>query len=126
MGKTQALRGAIMAQLNRTPGATYHKRAPKDAKFPYKVYELQRAELGDLSRDDISLVIDIWDRAVDSKAVEDIADQLESNLRAVNIPGETVFPTFFRDGRFPIEDEDKDIQRIQLTFLVQLYEGGTI
>ena len=125
MSKTTDLRKVITTELNKAQGSTYYRRAPDNASFPYKVFTLQNVSLGDLSRDDFSLVVDVWDRAADPKTAERIADRIEAILNAVNLPQNTIFPTFFRDSRLVIDDDDKDIQRIQLSFLIQMYEGGT-
>lgn len=121
MGKTAELRKLITTQLNTTPGAAYYRRAPADAVYPYKTFDLSRVDLGDLSRDDYELQVDIWDHAADPKAVDEIADSLEDIFNDKNLPQTNILPTFFRSSRYPVEDPDKDIQHLQLTFLVELY-----
>ena len=76
----------------------------------------------DSTRDDFDLVVDIWDRSPDQKTVEEIADQTEALFNASTIPLPPIFPTFFRDSRTNIDDPDKELQHIQLHFIVQLYE----
>lgn len=122
MGKTTALRGLINAQLQTVPGETYHKRATATATYPYKTFLLEGIDFPDGTRDDFDLVIDIWDRSPDQKAVEDIADQIERMFNVANIPHPPIYPTFFRDGRNNLDDPDKTLQHIQLRFVVQLYE----
>ena len=121
MSKTKALRKLITEQLRTTSGAVYHRQAPKDAAFPYKVFALSSAAFVD-SRDDQVLDVDIWDRATDTKIVEDIADQVEALFRDTNLPAPPIYPTFFRDARYVLDDPDKNLQHIQLRFIVQLYE----
>lgn len=123
MGKTTDLRKAIKAELDLTQGATYYRRAPADATMPYKVFDLRTINLGDTSRDDISLDVDIWDLSKDPKSVEDIADAIESLLNGLNLPQATVLPTFYRETRAMVDDPDKNIQHILLTFTVQNYEN---
>lgn len=122
MSKTADLRELITTKLGTVNGGTYHRIAPKDAAYPYKTFELASVNLGDLSRDDITLDVDIWDHAIDSKSVEEIADGIEDVFNDVNLPQTTILPTFFRESRLVIDDPDKDIQHIRLTFLVELYE----
>lgn len=122
MSKTTMLRGLIRGQLQTVPGETYHKAADKDAKYPYKTYCLSSINYLDSTRDDYDLVVDIWDRSPDQKTVEEIADQIEALFNVANIPSPPIFPTFFRDGRNNIDDPDKNLQHIQLRFIVQLYE----
>ena len=122
MGKTTALRGLIREQLQTVPGTTYHKAASAKADYPYKTYVLESINFPDSTRDDYDLVIDIWDRSPDQKTVEEIADQIEQLFNVANLPKPPIYPTFFRDGRNNLEDPDKDLQHIQLHFIVQLYE----
>ncbi len=121
MGKTADLRKLIIAQLNTLTGSTYYRRAPSTAGYPYKVFDLSRVDLGDPTRDDFELQVDIWDHAADPKAVDEIADQMEILFNGKNLPQPTILPTFFKSSRYPVEDPDKDIQHTQLTFLVELY-----
>lgn len=122
MSKTAALRGLIREQLQTVQGETYHKRATASAVYPYKTYQLEGINFLDSTRDDFDLVIDIWDRSPDQKTVEEIADQIERLFNVANIPRPPIYPTFFRDGRNNLDDPDKNLQHIQLHFIVQLYE----
>lgn len=122
MSKTTALRGLIRDQLQTVPGVTYHKTAIRDAEYPYKTFILEGINFPDSTRADFDLTVDIWDRSPDQKTVEEIADQIEALFNASNIPSPPIFPTFFRDGRYNLDDPDKGLQHIQLRFVVQLYE----
>lgn len=122
MSKTTALRALIREQLQTVQGDTYHKKATPNAAYPYKTYRLGRINFADSTRDDYDLEVDIWDRSPDQKTVEEIADQIEALFNASNIPRPPIFPTFFRDGRNNLDDPDKELQHIQLHFIVQLYE----
>lgn len=122
MSKTAALRRLIMKKMQTTQGETYHRTAPKDAAFPYKTYSLTSVAFFDRLRDDFELEVDIWTREKDWKAIEEIADQVEALFNDANLPEPPIYPTFFRDARFSLDDPDKTLQHIQLRFLVQLYE----
>lgn len=122
MSKTLALRKLIIEKLQTVSGGSYHRTAPKDAAFPYKTFSLTSGAFPDSLRDDLELEVDIWDRAKDWKAVEEIADQIEALFNDANLPQENIFPTFFRENRYSLDDPDKNLQHIQLRFLVQLYE----
>lgn len=122
MSKTLYLRGLIANQLRAVQGGTYHKKATDTAEYPYKVYTLRGINFPDSTRSDYDLTVDIWDRSPDTKAVEEIADQIETLFNAANIPSRPIYPTFFRDGRNTIDDPDKELQHLQLRFIVQLYE----
>lgn len=121
MDKTKALRRLVQTQLQTAPGGTYHRTAPKDAAYPYKTFTLKSATFTD-ARDDMDLDVDIWDRSLDPKTAESIADQIEALFRDANLPAPPIYPTFYRDARYTLDDPDKNLQHIQLRFLVQLYE----
>ena len=122
MSKTAALRKLIREQLQTVAGETHYKRATPTTAYPYKTYLLESINFPDGTRDDFDLVIDIWDRSPDQKTVEEIADQIERLFNVANIPSPPIYPTFFRDGRNNLDDPDKNLQHIQLHFIVQLYE----
>ena len=126
MSKTAELRKLITEQLNTVPGATYYRRARDNASYPYKTFALSRIALGDLSRDDHDLCIDIWDRSADPKTVDSIADSIEELLNAANLPQSTILPTFYRDSRYPVDEDDKLLQHVQLHITIQNYttQGG--
>lgn len=122
MSKTLILRRVIVGELQNTPGETYHRTAPKDAAFPYKTYSLTSVAFPNSLRDDFELEVDIWARAEDWKAVEEIADEIEARFNDANLPQPPIYPTFFRENRYNLDDPDKTLQHIQLRFTVQLYE----
>lgn len=122
MAKTKTLRKLITTKLQTVPGGTYHKRAPKDAAYPYKTFKLTSVAFPNTDRDDLELEIDIWDRAPDPKASEDIADQIEALFNGQIYPEPPIYPAFYRENRYDLDDPDKTLQHIQLRFLVQLHE----
>lgn len=121
MSKTADLRRLVTAQLNAVSGETYYRYAKPDAVYPYKTFELSRISLDDLNRDDVDLCVDIWDHSTDSKTVDAIADVLEDLFNGENLPQDHILPTFFRESRYPVNEDDKDIQHIQMHFTVQNY-----
>lgn len=124
MNRTTELRGTCKQLLDRVQGGTFYRLAPTDTEFPYKTFDLSSINLGDLSRCDYILTVDLWDLAEDPKAVEAMADELEDEINALNVPQTGILPTFFRETRGNIEDPDKNIQHIRLSYSVQLYERG--
>lgn len=122
MSKTEELRKVIKAQLDNTPGQTFAYDAPKDANFPYKVFTLKSVDLGDFYRDDIIMDVDIWDNSDDFKQAEIIADSVENIFNCKSYPSGNVFPTFFREDRKTVPDNQ--LQHILLTFTIQNYYTG--
>lgn len=121
MSKTASLRKVVKAQLDTIRGGTYYRRTDTDKAYPYKTFTLSRVNLGDSARDDFNLTVDVWDLSPDSKTVDEIADNIEDLFNVNNLPQADILPTFFRDSRYPVDDPEKDIQHVQLNFLVQLY-----
>jgi hypothetical protein len=122
MAKTKTLRKLIMTKLQTVPGGTFHKRAPKDAAYPYKTFTLTSAAFPNVDRDDLDLEVDLWARAEDPKILEDIADQIEAMFNGQIYPEPPIYPAFYREARYDLDDPDKTLQHIQLRFLVQLHE----
>ena len=121
MSKTKALRKLVNERLQTVPGETYHRHAQSTATYPYKVFRLTSVNFTE-ARDDLEMEIDVWDRSVDPKIAEDIADQIEKMFSNANLPNAPIFPTFFRENRQTLDDPDKTLHHIQLRFQVQLYE----
>ena len=121
MSKTRLLRKLVKGKLQTVQGGTYHRKAPKDADYPYKTFVISGVTFTD-ARDDMELEVDIWDRTIDPKTVEDIADQVETMFSSANLPAPPIYPTFFRENRYTLDDPDKNLQHIQLRFIVQLYK----
>lgn len=121
MSKTTDLRKLVNGKLRTVPGGTYHKKATADASYPYKTFRLESAAFPNLDRDDIELEVDLWDRSPDPKRLEEIADQVEALFDGQVYPAPPIYPAFFRENRYDLEDPDKSLQHIQLRFLVQLH-----
>ena len=124
MSKTAALRKLVREELQTVQGETYHKKPSATAKYPYKVFRLSSVVFPDSTRDDLELEVDIWDRNTsdDPKLAEEIADQIEALFNTAIKPQPPLFPAFFRENRYDLEDPDKTLQHIQLRFTVQLHE----
>ena len=123
MSKTIALRKIIKSKIDSVV-KSYYRTADKGALFPHAVCDFENIDLGDLHRDDLILVVDLWGKGKDTSEIEEMADQLEEIFNAANLPGEEVLPTFYRISRKPIDDEDKTLIRRQLKFQIQNYFIG--
>ena len=123
MNKTNALRTIIQSNIDQIV-TSYYRKASKDKIYPHAVYDFENIDLDDISRDDLILVIDLWDHGEDTTQIEDLADAIETIFNAANMPNEEVLPTFYRTSRKPIDDEDKMIMHRQLKFQVQNYYIG--
>lgn len=123
MSKTIALREIIHKKINSVI-KSYYRIADAKSSYPHAVYDFENIDLGDINRDDLILVIDLWGKGKDTSPLEEMADQIEAMFNAANLPGAEVLPTFFRISRKPIDDEDKTLIHRQLKFQVQNYYIG--
>lgn len=121
ISKTASLRTLVTGLIRTLIPRVYYRRASNRADYPYAVFDFSRVDIGDPDLDIFDLCVDLWDRAESSSAIDDIADELEALLNRRNDPQDTILPTFFREARYPVDDPDKDIQHLQLTFMVELY-----
>ena len=109
----------ILDTLKSKHPRVYHENAPKNAEYPYIVFNINDGLKS--HRDDLILTIDIWDRNNSSMVIEDLADTIDKLLDEANLPNEFVLPTFYRQQRLKVEDPDKTLKRRQLRFNVQTY-----
>lgn len=123
MSKTNSLRKIIQSNIDSVVSC-YYRMADPGALYPHAVYDFENIDLGDINRDDLILIVDLWDKGNDTSRLEEMADQIEEKFNAANLPNEEVLPTFYRISRKPIDDEDKTIMRRQLKFQIQNYYIG--
>lgn len=123
MSKTNALRKIIQSNINPII-KTYYRTADAKANFPHAVYDFESIDLADINRDDLILIVDLWDKGKDTSRIEEKADRIEKIFNAANLPSEEVLPTFYRISRKPIDDEDKTLIHRQLKFQIQNYDIG--
>ncbi len=98
----------------------YHEEAPNNAKYPYIVFEITQG-LKNSMRDDLILMVDIWDRNKDTMPIEDLTDTIDKLFHEANLPSENVLPTFYRETRLKVDDPDKTLKRRQLRFAIHTY-----
>ena len=123
MSKTNSLRKIIQSNIDSVVSC-YYRMADSGALYPHAVYDFENIDLGDINRDDLILIVDLWDRGNNTSRIDEMADQIEEIFNAANLPNEEVLPTFYRISRKPIDDEDKTIMRRQLKFQIQNYYIG--
>ena len=120
ISKTNDLRKLVQEKLKTVTDRVYYKKADEKALYPHIVHVIERVNLIAEHRDDVSLVVDVWTKSVTD--ANELADSVESIFNRENLPQDTILPTFFMENRVDIEDEDKSISHIQMTFTVQNYE----
>lgn len=117
--KTNELRKFIQSKLE-TIAQSYYSKAKDDAMYPHLVFSFTNIDLDDFYRDDYFLIIDVWCKN-NQLLCEQYADDICDMLNAENLPQDSILPTFYRESRRNLLDEDKDINHIQLRFLIQNY-----
>ena len=120
--RTNDLKELVQAKLGTLDVSVYHEMAIDTAMYPHIVFSFERIELGDLSRQDYVLDVDLWDKTEDTTVVDDLADSMENLLQAENLPQDNVLPTFYLIDRKNILDPDKDIKHRLVRFQIQNYE----
>lgn len=121
--KTNSLRRLIQSKIETVIKCFYHV-ANVGESYPYAVYDFDTINLGDIYRDDLVLIVDIWGKGTDTSSIENFADEIEELFNCANLPDDNVLPTFYRISRTPVDDPDKTIIHRQLKFQIQNYYIG--
>ena len=121
MNKTIALQEIIHGNISSVVKCYYQTADPEEA-YRYAVYDFESVDLGDIHRDDLILIIDLWDKGTDTSWIESTADHIGKMFNAANLPNEHVLPTFYRISRRNVPDEDKSLLHRQLKFQIQNYD----
>lgn len=122
MSRTNDLAKVIQTRLKTVCSNVYHKNADADALYPHLVWSISNIDISDQNRDDHILTIDVWDMSTSSRIINDLCDDIEDLFHFQNLPQGTILPTFFPEGRNPVEDPDKKIRHEVMRFSIQNYE----
>lgn len=123
---TNELRQFIRNRLVSISGyQVYYQLGDEDAVFPHIVFQLDSASklMDDFNRRDYNLIIDIYFRKESRVDIENLCDNIIYQMDKYNVSHlPTILPTFIFTGYRVLIDEDKNIDRRQITFDVQTYE----
>ena len=119
--KTNDLKKLIQTKLKTLTTNVFFENATDNALYPHCVFSFNTVDLGDLSRQDYILYIDVWDKGKNSTAVDELCDKIETLLQGGNIPQTRILPTFYLMDRKSIPDEDKQIRHRLIRFQIQNY-----
>ena len=121
--RTNDLKKLIMSKLKIVASNVYYQLADEDALYPHVVFSFRNVDLGDLSRQDYVLSIDVWDKRQTTTQIDDLTDTIENMWQGQNLPQDNILPTFYlisrKDG---LPDEDKTIKHNLIEIQVQNYE----
>ena len=119
--RTNDLKKLIQTKLKTITTDVYYEVASDDALYPHIVFDFDSINLGDLSRQDYMLNIDVWSNGKNTKPIDDMCDSIEELLQGQNLPQENILPTFYLVDRRTVPDQDKDIKHRLIRFQVQNY-----
>ena len=120
--RTNDLKLLVQTKLKTVTTKVYHEIADEKAMYPHIVFSFRRIDLGDLSRQDYVLQVDVWDKGNSTTQVDNLADSVEKLLQAKNLPQTSILPTFYLIDEQNIPDDDKTIRHRRIQFQVQNYE----
>lgn len=122
MSRTNDLKKLIQTKLKTLAMNVYYEIAADNALYPHVVFTFDSIDLGDLSREDYMLNVDVWDKGKSTTAIDDLCDSIENLLQAENLPQTHILPTFYLVDRRNVPDEDKAIKHRVIRFQIQNYE----
>ena len=120
--RTNQLKKLIQTKVKTLTTDVYFEVAKDNALYPHIVFDFSQVNLGDLSREDFRLDVHVWDKGTSTTAIDDLCDSVEDLFDALNDPQTDILPTFYKELRTTIEDEDKKIRHRVIRFQVQNYE----
>lgn len=119
--RTNDLKKLITQKLKTLTNNVFYEQATDNALYPHLVFSFRTIDLGDLSRQDYVLEVDVWDKGTSTVQVDELSDRVEDLLQAENLPQENILPTFYTIDRKSILDSDKSIKHRLIRFQIQNY-----
>jgi len=121
MVKVIEIKTAINELLESKHERVYYQSAPKDATFPYLVFDLPNStDDGSLER--FVLDIDAWDNKKDTTEIETLIDSIDKGLHRKTIVVNDLSMTFYRENRLALRDDDPSIRRRKYIYQIRTYE----
>lgn len=98
----------------------YYEKAPEGTPMPYATYTLGLS--GDVyDREDIPLVVDLWDNKPDTTALDTLGQTVKDTLNNHTYTDANFGVTVYLTGRFNVPDPEPTIRHRQLTFNLATY-----
>ena len=119
--RTNDLKNLIETKLKTLTTNVYYEQARDNAMYPHIVFSFRNIDLGDLSRQDYILEVDVWDKGTSTSNVEELSDKVEDLFHCQNLPQNHILPTFYKIDRKSIHDPNKNIKHRQIRFQIQNY-----
>jgi hypothetical protein len=131
MVKVIEIRKAIQSYLKSKHPRVYFQDAPKNAVYPYLVYDLSNS-VDDGSMENFTLDVDGWDTpdAGDTTVLETLMSDVDGDGHKQNPSGlhrktimilDKMSATFYRENRLPLPDDDKRIHRRKYIYQIRTH-----
>lgn len=120
--RTNELKKYIQSSLKTVCDNASYKRAVNDKLYPHIVFTFKDINTGDLTRHDISVDIDVWDKDNGTVDIDEMCDSIEDMFNFKNHPQDKILPTFYLESRNDVTDDDKTIEHRLIRIVVQNYE----
>ena len=119
--RTNDLKKLVQEKLKTLTTNVYFETAADNALYPHVVFSFREINLGDLSRQDYTLEVDVWSKGTNTTSIDELADKVEDLLHTQNLPQTNILPTFYKVDRKSILDSDKSIKHRLIRFQIQNY-----
>jgi len=111
---------AVLDLIGGVSPRLYYDVAPEGAVYPYIVFRFPTSAT-EYQREDFLLDISIWDKQLDSTAVETLATSINNILDRAKIHTAQVTTSIYLDGRYTLPDPDTMIRRRLLRYTCKTY-----
>lgn len=116
----------LTTELKKLSPRVYNEYATSNAIFPYVVFNIRTSNILETNREDVILEIDIWDIQKDGYDaivnVELLTDKIDKFLKDNRHNDENQVLIFSKIGRLSLPDENTNIKRRQLRYVVRYYD----
>lgn len=116
----------LTRELKKFSKQVFNENATENAIFPYVVFNVTSTSITEKDREDVIVEIDIWDYQKDGYDaivnVEMLTDKIDKYLRSVRQKEGDSLLIFEKINRLSLPDEDSNIKRRQLRYVVKYYE----
>lgn len=115
VSRTIAIRTLFKGLIENCGCKAYYKRANKNIPYPYAVFEFESTDLIDVSKREIDVVIDVWDKSDDSSVIEILSDSI---VDAINhrllFPEDIPSLRIYGVRKKSLPDDDPSLNRRQI------------
>ena len=119
--RTNSLKKLIQEKLKTLTTNVFFEQATDNALYPHIVFSFRTIDLGDISRQDYILEVEVWDKGTSTFQADDLTDKVEDLFHTENLPQTGILPTFYKIDRKAIDDSDKTIMHRLIKFQIQNY-----